>query len=77
MSVAELNPEVLAQQKQQRELQELADKFEKLAERMFKMAVDDGLNIKSCDVFFHKHLSLLWGAKVDKFLAGQKSKNIL
>ena len=77
MSVAELDPQILAEQKQKRELMELAERFEKLADRMIKIAVDEGLTIKQCNIFFGQSINIFWTGKVEKFLGSQKTKNLL
>ena len=76
MSNVDLSPQALAQKQQEKELMELAEKFNNLADDFFKAADEAGLNIRQANIFFTKHLPLMWSSKVDKF-QGDKKVSVL
>ena len=77
MSNVDLSPQALAQKQQEKELLDMADKLNKLADEFFREADKAGLTIKQANVFFNKHLPLLWNARVENFYGNKKVDMVL
>lgn len=77
MPNVDLSPQALAEKQREKDLLEMADKLNKLAEDFFKASDEAGLTIKQANVFFNKHLPLLWNARVENFYGDKKVNLVL